>query len=79
MPAPVKALDHTREIAALMVEGYAYPQIAEQLDLHVGQVKTRVATIRAVLAEHTGDGAWLGKKFTNVQAGRAFLEADLGE
>ncbi|MEZ4453011.1 MAG: hypothetical protein R3B09_26360 [Nannocystaceae bacterium] len=75
----MKALDHTRAIAALMVEGYSYVQIAERVGLRLGQVKTRVATIRAVLAEHTGDAAWLGKNTTNVQTGRAFLEAGLGQ
>ncbi|MEZ4451793.1 MAG: hypothetical protein R3B09_20185 [Nannocystaceae bacterium] len=76
---PDRAQDHTRQIASLIDQGYTFRAISIEVGLSLGVVKKRADTIRALLAEHTGDGSWLikGEK-TNVQAARAFLDAGLG-
>jgi len=47
------------EIARLLSRGISYPSIAGQVDLSTQQVKRRVQNLRLLLAEETGDEAWV--------------------
>ena len=78
MPRP-RLLDHCDEIAALLAEGHTVATMVERLGLSRGGVANRVASMRAHLAELTGETAWLNRKQrTNTQVGQGWLRAVVG-
>jgi DNA-binding IclR family transcriptional regulator len=60
------------EIARELERGVSQAEVARTLDMATSTVQRRVATMRALMAEETGDTAYLRDK-TTVEVARDFL------
>ncbi len=74
MPRP-RLWDHSDEIAQLIGQGRSIRYTAEALELSRGVVVNRLGSMRARLAEATGELEWLSaERRTHVQVALAWLE-----
>ncbi len=60
------------EIARELERGVSQADVARKLDMATSTIQRRVATMRALIAEETGDTAYLREK-TTVEVARDFL------
>lgn len=76
-PLQGRPLDLTRcdEIAELLVDGIPLAEIARRLEMPYTTASRRVETMRRVLAQESGEGAWVDKgERTAIQVGRGWIE-----
>jgi DNA-binding transcriptional LysR family regulator len=59
MAPRARSLDQAREVAERLAEGWPQSRIADELGLTPSSLSRRVAAMRALLVERTGDPSWL--------------------